>query len=69
MRKRFDNVVTLPEFTRVDAAAFVTLRQGLKAQVNVENVLNARYYATSHGNNNIMPGAPRIARVSLTFAP
>jgi len=64
-----DNAVTLPAFTRVDAAAFVTLRKGLKAQVNVENVLNARYYATSHGNNNIMPGAPRLARVSLTVAP
>jgi catecholate siderophore receptor len=64
-----DNAVMLPEFTRVDGAAFVTLRQGLKAQVNVENVLNARYYATSHGNNNIMPGAPRTLRVSLTVAP
>jgi len=64
-----DNAVTLPEFTRVDAATFVTLRRGLKAQVNVENVLNARYYATSHGNNNIMPGAPRTARLSLTVAP
>jgi hypothetical protein len=27
--------------------------------INVENILDATYYATSHGNNNIMPGAPR----------
>jgi catecholate siderophore receptor len=35
-------------------------------QANVDNVLDERYYATSHGNNNIMPGAPRTLRVSLT---
>jgi catecholate siderophore receptor len=37
----------------------------LKAQLNVENLLNARYYGTSHGNNNIMPGAPRTVRITL----
>jgi catecholate siderophore receptor len=57
--------VTLPAFTRLDAAAFVRLRGGVRAQVNLENVLDARYYATSHGNNNIMPGAPRTVRVTL----
>jgi catecholate siderophore receptor len=50
-----DNAVTLPAFTRLDAAAFVRLRGGVRAQVNLENVLDARYFATSHGNNNIMP--------------
>jgi catecholate siderophore receptor len=64
-----DNSVTLPAFTRVDGAAFVTLRRGLRAQVNVENLLDARYYGTSHGNNNIMPGAPRSIRVSLAVTP
>jgi catecholate siderophore receptor len=64
-----DNSVTLPAFTRVDAALFVRLMDGLRAQLNVENVLDARYYATSHGNNNIMPGAPRTLRLSLTAAP
>jgi catecholate siderophore receptor len=34
--------------------------------VNVENLLDERYYATSHGNNNIMPGAPRTVRLTLT---
>jgi len=60
-----DNAVTLPAFTRLDAAAFVRLRGGVRAQVNLENVLDTRYYATSHGNNNIMPGAPRTVRVTL----
>jgi catecholate siderophore receptor len=64
-----DNAVTLPAFTRLDGAAFVRLPAlvpgALKAQINVENLLNARYYGTSHGNNNIMPGAPRTVRITL----
>jgi catecholate siderophore receptor len=61
-----DNTVTLPGFTRADAALFVKLGPLGGAQVNVENLLDERYYATSHGNNNIMPGASRTVRVSLT---
>jgi catecholate siderophore receptor len=64
-----DNTVTLPGFTRVDAAAFVTLTQSLHAQLNVENVLDERYYPTSHGNNNIAPGAPRTLRFLLAVTP
>ena len=64
-----DNTVTLPRFTRLDAAAFVTLSETLRAQVNIENLLDARYYPTSHGNNNIAPGAPRTVRFSLTATP
>jgi catecholate siderophore receptor len=61
-----DNTVTLPGFTRADAALFVRLGPLASAQVNVENLFDERYYATSHGNNNIMPGASRTVRVSLT---
>jgi catecholate siderophore receptor len=60
-----DNRVTLPGFTRYDAAAFVRLTPALRAQVNVENLLNDAYFPTSHGNDNIMPGAPRTVRLSL----
>ncbi len=63
-----DNAVTLPAFTRADAATYLRLGRVVRAQVNVENVLDARYYATSQGNNNIMPGAPRTLRLSLTTA-
>ncbi|HEU4565745.1 MAG TPA: TonB-dependent siderophore receptor [Gemmatimonadaceae bacterium] len=69
MYAAIDNSVTLPGFTRVDAAAFVTLSPTVRAQLNVENLLDRRYYPTSHGNNNIMPGASRTARVSLTVTP
>jgi catecholate siderophore receptor len=61
-----DNSVTLPGFTRADGALFVRLTELVSAQVNVENLFDERYYATSHGNNNIMPGASRSLRISLT---
>ena len=61
-----DNSVVLPAFTRVDGAVYARLARDIQAQLNVENVLNTRYYATTQGNNNIMPGAPRTLRVSLT---
>ena len=35
-------------------------------RLNVENLLDRRYYATSHGNNNILPGAPRSLKLSVT---
>jgi catecholate siderophore receptor len=61
-----DNKVTLPGFTRADGAVFVRLTSLLSAQLNVENLFDERYYATSHGNNNIMPGASRSLRLSLS---
>jgi catecholate siderophore receptor len=64
-----DNTVTLPAFTRVDGGAYLTLPRGLTAQLNVENLLDTRYYATSHGNNNIMPGAPRTLRLTFGMQP
>lgn len=60
-----NNAVVLPEFTRVDAALFLTLNQNWAAQLNVENVLDEEYYASAHNNNNISPGAPRSAYVTV----
>jgi len=64
-----DNTVTLPSFTRIDGAMFVTITSALRAQLNVENLLDTRYFATAHSNNNIMPGSPRTLRVALHVAP
>jgi catecholate siderophore receptor len=61
-----DNAVRLPAFTRVDAAVFLPLSRLAGIQVNVENLLDARYYASAHNNNNITPGSPRAVRLSLT---
>jgi catecholate siderophore receptor len=61
-----DNRVTLPAFTRLDGALYTSFTSELRAQVNLENLLSTRYYGTSQGNNNILPGAPRTVRLSLT---
>ncbi len=60
-----DNTVTLPAFTRLDGAIFLTLAPSVRAQLNVENLLDRRYYATAHSNNNIMPGSSRRIRIGL----
>ena len=61
--------MTLPAFTRIDGAAFLDLRRDIRLQINVENLLDTRCYPTSHGNNNIMPGASRTFRLSVTATP
>ena len=66
MYAAIDNRVTLPGYTELDAALFFTLARNLRAQLNVENVLDATYYTTASGNNNITPGSPRVAKLSLT---
>lgn len=62
-----DNLVTLPAFTRFDAAAYWTLNPALQLQLNVENLTGKRYYASAHSNNNISPGAPRSAWLTVNF--
>ena len=66
MYAAIDNSVTLPSFTRVDGAVFLGVMPHIRLQLNVENMLNRRYYPTSHGNNNILPGAPRTLRLSVS---
>ncbi len=61
-----DNAVTLPEFTRVDAAVFFSPNDRLRMQLNVENLLDEQYYPNAHNNNNITPGSPLALRVGVT---
>jgi catecholate siderophore receptor len=60
-----NNAVELPSFTRVDAAFFFDINENWAAQVNIENVLDEEYFASAHNNNNISPGAPRQAFVTV----
>jgi catecholate siderophore receptor len=62
-----DNKVTLPDFTRVDAAAFYRLSKEIKVQANIENLLSQGYYVSANSNNNITPGSPLAVRVALTL--
>ncbi len=60
-----NNAVELPSFTRVDAAFFFDFNENWQAQVNVENIFDEEYFASAHNNNNISPGAPRQAFVTV----
>lgn len=62
-----DNTVRLPGTTRLDAALFYVLREGLRLQVNVQNLGNVRYYDNADSNTNISPGAPRAAQAALSW--
>jgi len=61
-----DNTVTLPGYTRADAAAYFSLTSRLRLQANVENLFDRTYYVNADNNTNISPGFPRTVRVGLT---
>jgi len=61
-----DNSVTLPGYTRADAAVFLSLTDRTRLQVNVENMLNRLYYVNADSNTNISPGSPRAVRIALS---
>nr|WP_295105935.1 TonB-dependent siderophore receptor [uncultured Caulobacter sp.] len=63
-----DNTVTLPGFTRVDAALYYQVSDQVSAQLNVENVFDKGYYAAANSNSNITPGSPRAVRLSLRLS-
>jgi catecholate siderophore receptor len=60
------NAVTLPSFTRVDAALYYDLTDTLGLQFNVENLLGETYWTNAHNDNNITPGAPTLAKITLS---
>jgi catecholate siderophore receptor len=60
-----DNSVTLPGYTELDGALYVSVTQNVRLQVNVENLLNIRYYANADSNTNISPGSPRAVRAGM----
>jgi catecholate siderophore receptor len=59
------NKVTLPAFTRVDAALYYAISKQFKLQLNIENLFDKRYYASANSDTNITPGSPRALRVTL----
>ena len=59
------NGVTLPAFTRVDAAVFFDLSDRFSVQLNVENLTDTDYFPAAHTDNNISTGEPLNARISV----
>lgn len=62
-----NNLVTLPGFTRLDAALYYTQSEQLKWQLNIENLSDKNYYSSAHNDNNISVGAPRSVKISAHF--
>ena len=62
------HVVTLPSYTRVDAAVYYTVNPQLKLQLNVENLFDEEYIASAHNNNNLLPGSPLAFGVSANMS-
>ena len=62
------NAVKLPGYARVDGAVYYKLPRGIEAQINVENILNANYFATAHNDNNIAPGTPRSIKATVGYS-
>lgn len=61
-----NNNVTLPSFTRVDAAAFYDVSDDLRLQVNIENLTDTEYFPNAHTNDNITVGAPINAKFTVS---
>lgn len=59
------NAVTLPDYVRVDAAAYFQLNDRIGLQVNVENLFDEGYYPSAHGDNNIQPAKPFVAKFGV----
>ncbi|MBE5074549.1 TonB-dependent siderophore receptor [Erythrobacteraceae bacterium E2-1 Yellow Sea] len=61
----FSGNVVLPDYIRVDSAAYFDVNDRLSFQLNIENLFDANYYPSAHGDNNIQPGDPFTARLGV----
>jgi len=61
------NAVTAKSYTRYDAAVFFDANDHLSLQLNLENLFDKEYVVSANSDNNIMPGSPRAASVSLRY--
>ena len=55
------------ERSHLDGALFWKANDNLQLQLNVENLLDRKYFASAHSNQNISPGAPRGATLTARF--
>ena len=58
------NAVTLPAFTRLDAAVYYNASSAVSFQLNVENITDTRYYPSANSDFNIATGEPIKARLT-----
>jgi len=59
------NSTTLPDFVRIDAAAFYDLTDAIRLQVNIENLTDTDYFPNAHIADNITVAPPLNARFTV----
>ena len=62
-----DNKVKLKGFNRFDGALFYKIDEKTRAQINVENIFNKKYFLTAHNNNNLQFVSTRAFKASLNM--
>lgn len=62
----YDNDVVLPGFAEADAMAYYQ-NDDYRVQLNLDNLTDRHYYATASGDDQIMPGEPRSAMLSVSM--
>ncbi len=60
------NAVTLPAFTRADAALYFSFGKQNRLALNVENLFDRRYYPNAGNDYNLTVGTPRRAQLTLS---
>jgi catecholate siderophore receptor len=61
------NTAVLPSYTRVDAAAYYTVSDQLRLQLNVENLTDELYFPHAHSTHQASVGAPLNARLTASY--
>ncbi|GAB3377651.1 TonB-dependent receptor [Lysobacter fragariae] len=61
------NAVVVKSYTRYDAAVFLDLGDKVGLQLNLENIFGKKYFVSANNDNNITPGSPRAAYLSVNF--
>lgn len=62
-----NNLVTLPGYARLDASIGWHSEKNYEVLFNLKNITNRKYYETSNGDNNIMPGSPINGSITLRY--
>ena len=62
-----NNQVVVKGYTRYDAAVFFQVNELLGLQLNIENIFDKKYFVSANSNDNITPGSPRAAYLSVNL--
>ncbi len=60
------NTAELPDYIRIDAAAYYEISENLRVQVNIENLTDELYFPNAHSTHQVTVGAPINARFAIS---